>query len=572
MVSYSDIEANERLKEKLDLLGITCIRKQTLETLKEIYLENEEHIIGSFYKRLHSLPYLDEIIRTHTTDVRLKKTFHLYMVSLLDDELDLKYVFTRRSIAETHARIGLTPDWILSAFSLLKQLFIPLIVNSLKKKPTEIMDVILAYDSLTTLDMQIITETYMELQAKNFIDGLSEIISFNAEIDEIYNLLEYQEKQTEDSLSVSVAMEQLSVSVNEVASSVMDVSENTSDNLEQLNAGIQKIQEVTLSMNKIDQEQTTVSNFMKQLTDKVTNIEKIITFIKDISEQTNMLALNASIEAARAGSSGKGFAIVAEEVRKLADNTQSSIATIANDTVQLVAITEKVNKLIDESSAKLHDGVKNANEVSDNLLKINESSQSIGRHFEEIASISQQQAATTEDITYKNNRIHESLEKGVEIGIRTGRAVYQLSQMIDNYRLMAISKNMKISQEDILQLAITDHLLWRWKIYNMILGYEKLSPADVVTHNECRLGQWYQGPGKKLFASNADYIKLEKPHEQVHMMAKEATIAVNQGDKKRATEILEDITIVSNEVIDLLMKVKQSIVEQKAGYKASIVR
>lgn len=164
------------------------------------------------------------------------------------------------------------------------------------------------------------------------------------------------------------------------------------------------------------------------------------------------------------------------------------------------------------------------------------------------------------------------MEKGVDIGIRTGRAVYELSQMIDNYRLTAISKNMKISQEDILQLAVTDHLLWRWKIYNMILGYEKLSPDDVATHNECRLGQWYQGTGKKLFASNADYIKLEKPHELVHVLAREATIAINRGDKERATEILEEISIASNEVIELLMKVKQSIIDQKEGFRASIVR
>lgn len=527
--------------------------------------------MDSFNARLHSLPFLDKIIKENTTDEHLKRIFHLYMISLFEDELDLKYVFKRRAIAEAHAKIGLTPDWILSAFSLLKQLFIPIIAKSLFKKPNELMDAILTYDSLTTLDQQIITETYMELQAKGFIDGLSDIISYNAEIDEIRSLLEYQEKQKEDSLSVSSAMQELSASVHEVADSVVGLTENSNETLEKLNEGIKKIKNVVTSMNEINNGQMNISNYMEQLMEKVGNMEKVTTFIREIAEQTNLLALNASIEAARAGDSGRGFAVVADEVRKLADNSQASIDTIADEMVQLVSITDEVNKLVADSSDKLHQGVAYAHEVSIDLSTINDSTQAIGRHFEEIAGISEEQAATTEDIADKNNSIHEALERGADIGVRTGAAVYELSKMINRYRLTAISRNMKISQEDILQLAITDHLLWRWRIYNMLLGYDKLKPEEVASHRDCRLGKWYYGPAKKLFANNSDYIKLEQPHKQVHDLAKEATTAINNGDKKRANEILEEIAIASKEVIDILSRIKQSIISEKQTYKASIM-
>lgn len=565
--SHSGIEANERLQEKLDFLGISHIHKETVRRLKQIYMEHSEDITHQFYARLHTFPELYRILEKHFGDEKLKQTFHTYMVNLLEDELDLSSMFRRRAVTEAYARSGLTPDWLLSAFSLLSQLFIPCIIRSLKRKPTEMTDAILAYESIIALEQQIIMETYMELQTNRFISGLSEIISYNAEIDEVRDLLRYQERQAEDSLAVSAAMQELNAGIEEVSNSVASVAHDSKETLEKLDKGFHALDTMIDSLGQIDAEQAKVASHVNELHTRVNNMGKVMDVIKGIAEQTNMLALNASIEAARAGEYGRGFSVVADEVRKLADHTKQSVTTITDDMHGLYEITQDIASLVQDSSARLHQGAENSHRVVDDLTHVNDVLQKLGEHFEEIAAIIEQQAASTDDITIRNHSIAEAVEKGVEIGHRTGEAVYHLSKMIDQYRVDFISANLKISQEDLLQLAITDHLLWRWKIYNLLLGFEKIDEKTIASHTDCRLGKWYYGTAKRLFGDTEAYRSIEAPHIRVHELAKEAAQAYNEGNKNRAEECLQELAHASEAVIATLETMKQNIIRQKEKYQ-----
>lgn len=570
LVSHSDIEANERLKEKLDFLGISQIRKETVSQLKEIFLKNSENILSNFYKRLHLNPYMHEIITKHTTDERLKQTFHLYMISLFDDDLDINYVFRRRSIAEVHARIGLTPDWMLSAYTLLNQLFIPLITSTLHRKPKLMLDAILAYESIITLDQQIVVETYMEIQSNTFISGLSDIITYNAEIDELKQLIEFQQRQKQDSYSVTTSVQELNASVEEVSASVSVVSQSSNEHLHELSGDIHTLQQISVFLKEVDDQQTIVQSDVRQLVDCVKNMEQVIEVIKNIAEQTNLLALNASIEAARAGEHGKGFSIVAEEVRKLADHTKGSLHSINEDMKQLMTFTSNISNVTQDASQRLHDGVEHTKNIALRLSELNNSLQKIGIQFQDIAQVTEEQAIATDSIAHKNHDIAEATELGENIAQRTGEAVYTLSKMIDQFRVTTISKNMRMSQEDLLQLAITDHLLWRWKVYNLILGYEKMNENDVSSHLDCRLGKWYYGMANKLFGHEKAYKEVEQPHIQIHQLAKEAVKAINQGNKERAEQILIEIHQVSKEVVEKLTILKNIIIQQKEKYRTSV--
>ncbi|WLR52689.1 methyl-accepting chemotaxis protein [Bacillus tianshenii] len=568
--SYSDIDANDRLKEKLDFLGISQIRRESVHDLYDVYMTCKDEIIDKFYERLHQMPALHSLIEQHSTDERLKKTFHLYMQSLFKDELNLTYVFKRRAIAEAHAKIGLTPDWMLAAYNLLNQLFIPHITKQFIKKPAKLLNALLAYESIAVLDQQIVMETYMELQAKNFIGGLANVIEFNAGIDEIRKLLEYQQEQYEDSRSVSSVVEDFGASIQEVSSSVYEVNAISREHLKELDENISTLIHLTDNLKGVDSSQEQIQHYVEDLSNRVQNMEKVMSLIKDIADQTNLLALNASIEAARAGEHGKGFAVVAEEVRKLADNTKSSISDISNDIKELSSISTDMSVLIDNTSEKMHESTKNTETLSIRLDKLNTSLQAVGERFESISAITEQQTASMDEITQRNKSIAEATKEGLEISRETGQAVYDLSKIIDKHRIDSISTNMKMSQEDLIELAITDHILWRWKIYNLILGFDSMKESEVASHEQCRFGNWYYGKAKQVYSSEPAYQKVEEPHRKLHALAKEAVAAVNQNNLPKANDLLHEIEEISQIVIKYLRELKQVILNQKAQYTSSV--
>ncbi|RAK18402.1 methyl-accepting chemotaxis protein/heme-based aerotactic transducer [Anoxybacillus vitaminiphilus] len=568
--SYVDIETAERLKEKIEFLKITSDRRETVKKLKYIYLDDKDEILDSFLQRILPHEMLGNRILKHASTEEIKQSCHHYLMSLFEDELDLYYVFKRRMAAELFARYGISPEWILASFSVWNQTFIPFIYKKLAKKPKVFLDTLLAYESMMKLDQEIITETYIELETKTLITNLAEIISYNANIDEIKTLLHFQHRQQEATSSISAAMHQLSAGIQELASSIVEMSETSKGELTKLFDHIHKLENVIHFLKEVDEQQKQVNTYVQQLTERVKSTEKIMKFIQEIADQTNLLALNASIEAARAGEHGKGFTIVAEEVRKLADHTKTSVMSIQQDMSELTSITKQMTETVNSSTTKLHQGVEDAQYVSEHLSSLTEAFHHLGERLEEFSTVIEEQAATADDISMQNQTIAELTSEGVTIAENTGREIYELSKMIDQHRNSSISQNIKISQEDIVQLAITDHLLWRWRVYNLILGFEKMSEEQVASYRDCRLGKWYYSIGKTFFGNDPAYIALEEPHKQLHETAMKAVQAVNSGNKEKAEELLEQMKHISEEVIHYLNQLRDKIINQKNHYKQSV--
>lgn len=562
----SDIEANERFKEKLDFLALSQIRRESVRFLRKIYEDNRQYILDNFYDRLLDIPEFNRVIHKHTTVERLKDLFDGHFHSLFEDELNLEYVFSRRRIAYTHARIGVLPNWMISAYTLINQLIIPLIVKEFSRKQSDLLDVLLAYDSLVTIDQQIIVETYIEIQAGSVVNGLGEIITYNTQLDSIKELVQFQDVQQNEIIAADDSMHDLDASIDEIAASVGDISDHTKKALTELNQDLDSLQHVSTILQTTDEGQKSMQKDIEHLVERVNSVAKLMELIKGIADQTNLLALNASIEAARAGEAGKGFAVVAEEVRKLADDTKKSVQSIHTDIQALLQITHNISTLTNQFSQDLHQGVTDTLQISNTLADLNKNLQQQGARFEEIATTVKAQAASANDITERNRNITENMQQSKEIVFNTGSAIYKLSKMIDDYRSTTISKNFIISQEDIIELAITDHLLWRWKIYNLLLGFESMTEKDVGSPKDSRLGEWYYGTGKTLLDKERAYIDLEKPFIHVHEIAKKAVQAYNSGNKNEAEQYLDDITNESLLVIEKLKELKQIFINEKKQY------
>lgn len=564
--NYSDIQTNERFQEKLDFLALTKIRRDSVSFLRSIYQDNRKDILDKFYNRLLEIPEFKNVINTHSTVDRLKSLFDAHFISLFEDELNIEYVFKRRKIAFTHARIGVLPNWMISAYTLFNQLIIPLIVTSLSHHQEKMLNVLLAYDSLVTIDQQIIVETYIEIQGSSVVNGLGGIILYNTQLDTIKELVQFQDVQQEDIIAVNNSMRHLNANIEEVATSIGDISDDTKNALEELNQDLESLQHVSFILQTTDKGQKMMQEDIKSLVERVNSVAKLMELIKGIADQTNLLALNASIEAARAGDAGKGFAVVAEEVRKLADGTKTSVQSINADIQELLHITNNISTLTNQFSQDLHKGVVDTLHITKTLTELNKNLQQQGTRFEEIASIAKVQAISASDITESNNNLTESMQKSKKIVFDTGSAIYKLSQMIENYRSSTISKNFIIGQEDIIELAITDHLLWRWRIYNLLLDFGSITEQDIGAPHESRLGEWYYGVGKKLFGNEHAYINLEQPFIYVHDMAKKAVQEYNHGNKVEAEKYLTEITKESSIVIENLRKLKQILVNEKQQY------
>lgn len=566
-INFSDIESNERFKEKLDFLAFSKNRRELVRYLRTIYENNRQEILDNLSDRLNDVQDFAKIAEKYPDIGGDKQLIDDYFESLFEDELNLQYVFKRRKLSSILLSVGILPNQIIAIYMLINQLIIPLIVKELARNPKNMLDVLLAFESLLNIDQQIIFETYIENQANSVVTGLGEIIKYNTQLISIKELIEFQEVQQKEIVAANQSMQDLENSIEEIAVSVSDISAQTKTALFELNEDLASLKHITSILQVTDESQKSMQVNIGLLVNHVNSVAKLMELIKAIADQTNLLALNATIEAARAGEAGKGFTVVAEEIRKLADDTKSSVLSIHTDINELLLITADIQSVTQQFAKDLHKGVVDTAMITETLTNLNDNIQQQGIRFGEIAETARSQAASANYIAECNQNITESMDKSKEIVFHMGSSIYRLSNMIDDYRTKTISNNYIISQEDVIELAITDHLLWSWKIYNLLLGFEKMSEEEIASYQNCRLGKWYYGLGKTLLGDKAIFKELEEPHMLIHELAKKAVQAFNQGYKDQTEAYLREITLVSHKVVDKLQQLKALLVNEKQQYE-----
>ena len=216
-----------------------------------------------------------------------------------------------------------------------------------------------------------------------------------ASIQEVASGSKNQEESVETNSRV---VQEMTAGVQRVATAtatVVGVSEETTKEAEEGNA---TIQQVVMQMNKINDSTNDSSTVIRNLESRSTEIAKIIEVITSISDQTNLLALNAAIEAARAGEHGKGFAVVADEVRKLAEQSKGSADQIANLVREIQVDTEQAVKVMQNGMGDVAVGMTVVQQAGVGFKRIQQSIDQMTSQVQEISAVAQQMSASVEQV------------------------------------------------------------------------------------------------------------------------------------------------------------------------------
>ena len=210
---------------------------------------------------------------------------------------------------------------------------------------------------------------------------------------------------------VAAATEEFSQSVQEVAANAHDTAAAARDSMAQVNLSNTNInQSMDATTRVVDAVQASNAT-IDQLNQSIAKIGDITRVIADIASQTNLLALNAAIEAARAGEQGRGFAVVADEVRKLAERTTTSTADINNTVNEIQAVTAQAVNSMDVAANEVDTGIGKLRESVAGLEGITHSSSQVSEMSDQISEAARQQGIASEEVATNMQRITDLIER-----------------------------------------------------------------------------------------------------------------------------------------------------------------
>lgn len=254
------------------------------------------------------------------------------------------------------------------------------------------------------------------------------------------------QEQSAQTAEVAAAVEQMAQTITQTSQNASNSSTSADTTSAKANEGVIKLNENKAGIERITQSAQRTGTIIASLAGKTDQIGEIAQVIDDIADQTNLLALNAAIEAARAGEQGRGFAVVADEVRKLAERTTKATSEIAETIKSIQTEAREANTSMSEARDSVIDAARITDETEEVFQSILESTNTLSTEISQVAAASEEQSAGAEQISKNVEGINDVSQQNASSVQLVAQAAEDLNQLTNN--LQNLISNFKISNND----------------------------------------------------------------------------------------------------------------------------